>query len=238
VAIKIQKLHYALRNKTNHSASEYLKKLTVAQVDYYLNEAIDTVLEAYYPKAEVNQEIREQLRPLEIKNRELPFTENSDHVIAKYPSDYYRRLRQYVIATNKCCEAQERNLIVRIVQSDDLSEILKSPNWQPSWDFEETVADESHEGLHIYKGDFDIKKVFIDYYRKPLRVAAPSLEKGGTYIDESGDTISQNQDFEIDSTFLWRAVVDVAALLVVRDYSRVENFQTQLQTILFKTRYE
>lgn len=234
--IAATKFHYAFKQKANHSSSDYLKSMDVAQIDFYVNEAIDVVISSLIPKAEIDSEIREHLRLLEIKNKSLTFDRKDGYIVAPYPEDYFKRLRQWVIATNEYCGDQKRTLIVRIIQSDDLSEILKSPNWNPSWDFEETVGDESKDGLHIWEEGFKIETVLIDYYKKPEGIAAPSLEKCGFYINESGITVSQDKNFELDSTFLWRTIVDVAVLMAERDTSEVRDYQTQLQIILFKAK--
>lgn len=233
--VSAKKLHYAFINKANHSNSEYLRKLSAAQRDILLNEAKDLIFEHLVKAPEISPEVRNHLRQIERKSVDIPCTmvPGKKYAIAKLPTDYYRTLRQYVVAGKGGCE--DRELTVRVMQTDKLTESLSSPYWEPSFEYEETLADEGEEGMYIWhNNEFLIKKLVIDYYRKVRDIACPSLEPSGSYINHDGILVTQDVDFEIDSTYLWRMIVDVAVLIAKRDNDDVTNFQSQLNTIIFK----
>lgn len=235
MAVSIRKIHGAFINKANHSNSEYLRKLSAAQRDMLLNEAKDAVIESLIKAPEINPEVRNHLRQIERKNVCVQCSQPSGqkYVIAQYPTDHLQSLRQVALAHREGCG--DRELIVRILQTDKLSESLKSPHWEPSFEYEETIADEGENGLYIWHNNkFSVKEVCFDYYRKVKDMACPSLEASGTYRDFDGNTVSADVDFEIDSTYLWRTIVDVATLLGKRDNDDITNYQSQLQTIIFK----
>ena len=231
MAITCNRLHYSFTNKANHSNNEYLKSLNVAQIDMYLQEAQDLVFEKLVKVPEIDPEIRNHLRQLEKKNICIPCQERDGYVVMPYPADFYRRLRQVAIARREGCN--ERELIIHILQSDKISESLKSPYWKPSYEYEETVGDDGEEGLYVWhNGEFEINRVCIDYIRKPEYPRCPSL--AGGYKDVDGNFVTTDVGFELDATYIWRMVVDVAVLLAKRDVDDVTNFNSQLNTIIFK----
>jgi len=229
--IAATKLQYETRKKINRINSDFAQAITVADLDSYLNEAKDALFENYAALAETNTTIRNHLRQLEVKKVCLPCTKQ-DKKCCKitYPEGFYRLLSQ----TTKACKGDcgERDLVTHIIQSNELSTSLKDPFWSPSWDYEETLADEAGDGLYVYHQDFDIKEVCIDYLRKPKDIATPSLTKKGSYRNAEGQTVATDQPLELDATFLWRKVVDIAALMVERDMSELTDYQSQLQKIM------
>lgn len=233
MAIDCKKLHYAFLQKANHSNSQYLKQLSEAQRDMYFNEALELIFETLVKVPEIDSEVRNHIRTLEKKGVCLDCEDRGNYCVAKYPEDFYRRLRQTALATKEGCG--ERELLIHVIQSDKLTEALKSPHWSPSYDYEETVGDDGEDGLYVWhNGKFTINKVCLDYIRKPKQVACPQMPGCEKYITLDGTVLTQNSDFEIDSTYMWRMVVDVAVLLAKRDVDDITNFQTQLNTIIFK----
>lgn len=230
--IRCEKLHFAFLQKANHSNSEYLKSLSAAKRDILLNEAKDIVFESLVKVPEIDPEVRNHLRQIEKKNICVPCTNKGQYVVAEYPADFYRRLRQTAKVTRKGCG--ERELLIHVLQSDKLTESLKSPYWSPSYEYEETIGDDGEEGFYVWhNGQFEVKQVCFDYIRKIANIACPSLEDCGSYIDDEGNTVNTDSAFEIDATYFWRKVVDVAVLLAKRNVDDVTNYQTQLQAILF-----
>lgn len=231
--IACEKFHYSFLQKANHSNASYLKQLSVAQRDFYFNEALEQIFENLVKVPEIDSTIRNHLRQLERKNVCLSVENRDGYVVVKYPNDFYRRLRQVAIARKADCG--ERELLIHIVSSDKLTETLKSPNLKPSFEYEETIGDDGEDGLYVWhNGEFEITKVCLDYIRKPKPILCPNLPGCEGYIDLMGQSITTNSDFEIDSTYLWRMIVDVAVLAAKRDHGDISNYQTQLQSIIFK----
>lgn len=85
----------------------------------------------------------------------------------------------------------------------------------------------------MYKdSSFDLGELTIDYLKRLPDVAAPSLTKTGSYVNSEGDTLTEDRDLIISSTNLWRKIVDVATLIIQRDVSDVQGFQSQINKIL------
>ncbi len=215
---------------------DYGKNLSVQEIDGFINESKDIVLENFAVRPEFNTLVRNHLRQLEKKNvcLECKTTKNKNYCVMEFPEDFYSLLRQVALAKSSECDEAPRELLIHIVQSNKLTEVLKSPNWKPSFEWEETIADEGDEGLLVWhNGEFDIEEVSIDYLKMLPNVYAPSLlADGQEYHNEDGEEVAEDKDLEIDSTFLWRKFVDVALLIAQRDLSDYGEFQTQLNKIL------
>lgn len=230
--IKVNRLHNSTRSYIRRYNRELGKKVYVKDIDDALNEAIDLIFENYAAKFENNKTIRNHLRQLERKSITLPVTSKAkDHVFVEYPEDLYMLTRQTCWAS--LGEFTDR-LTVRKVQSDDLSESLVDPNWKPSFEWRETICDEAGNGLYVYhNGEFEIDSIEVDYLKKPDHVAAPSLvQPDNYYIDETGTKVKEDCDFEIDSTFIWRKVANVAALIILRNLGEIQDYQTQLNKMI------
>lgn len=233
MAIKATQLHYDFLRKLNRINSASGRYVSVAERDSYLTEALYIYFENRAALAEVNPLVRNDLRQFETKKHCVSCNDvDNKCCFAQYPDNFYRLLRTVTIADCDECDEQ-RELITRTIQSDDLSESLASPFWKPSYEYEETFADEARDGLYVYhNGDFNVQNVCIDFLRKPNPIAAPSLAENGSYVDPTGATISTDSDLELDSTFAWRKIVDVAVLIAARDLSDFPEFESQLQKIL------
>lgn len=240
MAIAATTLQYEVRKKINRINSNFSKSIGVADLDAYLNEAKDKVFENYAALAETNTTIRNHLRQLEEKKVCLECTSVDERCCKiDYPENFYMLLNQQVKAAREGCE--ERILTTYIVQSNEVDRTYKDTHRCPSWQWCETIADEAGDSLYIYlakdtdkdqcKG-FDVKEVCIDYLRKPKDICTPSLTKSKKYIKSDGVEVSEDCDLEMDSTFLWRKIVDVAALLYHRSVAEVNDYQTQLNEIL------
>lgn len=232
MSIKVIKLHYEVKRKLNRINTSYSSNLSVVDLDSALNEAKDIVYENYAAILEKNTTIRNHMRELEVKGKALlPVAKFENYSAYRIPLDCYRLMRQVVVATRELCDS--RSLIVRMRQTDDVSEILVDPYRKPSFDYEETIADEAGSDVIVYKdSSFDLGELTIDYLKRLPDVAAPSLTKTGSYVNSEGDTLTEDRDLIISSTNLWRKIVDVATLIIQRDVSDVQGFQSQINKIL------
>jgi hypothetical protein len=232
--IKSTQLSYEYGKQLNRVNSDFNKAIAVVDRDSYLNHAINILQENYSVIIEVNPSVRDHFRQIELKNIPLVITETKpDHVIAAIPSNYYRRVRLQAVGSKPSCG--DKDLRVNIIQSDDLSEALYNPHWKPSFNWEETFADEGVGGFYVYRDNFDIKSVTLDYIRKIPEIATPSLLSCDPkcYVNSSGESICDDQDFLIDSTYVWRKVVNLAVLLTLRDLGQIDDYQTKQNEILF-----
>ena len=234
--ISVEKLINDFYRKQNAVNSSKSKHYNIVDVIGFLNEAYQIWYENKVFSAETNERVRNDLRLFEIKKLELE-CERVDENCCKitYPANFYQRLNQIAIACNEeCCPGVEKTIVIRIVQSDDLQDARRNPFRQSDFKWEQLIAEEAGDGMYIYHDcSMDIRKVYIDYYRKPEMVEAGHLvECAGGYLKYDGEFINFKKDFEVDSTFADRQVSDIASIIASRDSGDYKDYQTKLQQIL------
>lgn len=229
LATKIQEEYRRHLNRVNAS---YDQRIGIIDADGFINEGIDIVFENFAYKFETNTTLRNHLRQLEVKGLKRDVIKrDKDSSIIEYPEDLYMLTRQYVKACKDGCDT-EKVLNLYIIQSSDLTNSLKDPNWKPSFEWEQALAEDAGNNLIIYHNcEFNIKTVEIDYLKKPIHIATPSLLKTVPYVKD-GKTITKNIDFEVDSTFFWRKAVRVAVLNTKIALGNRVDYETELQAIL------
>lgn len=236
MGVSSKKLVYDYRRKLNSLNSGRNRDIDLVDAIAALNEAQEIWYENRVFVAQTNQKVRNDLRVWKRDKVKLECSPYKDGCcIAKYPDDLYHRLNQVAIASNDCCPGMSKEIIPRIIQSDDLYEAIHNPFRKADYFFEQLNAIETVDGLLIYHNNkAEVKEVYIDYYAKPKEIHAPSLEdcEGEKYYDYCGRVITKDQDFESDNTFAANDVVDIAVLKTSRDVSDVQGFQTQLNLIL------
>jgi len=223
------------RRRVNRKNTGFSYKPSTADIDSYIEEACHIWQKAKTRKAEVDSEERNDLRQLEIKNKELDLTVLDKKVAAKIPKDYYGSLSYGVYASKEGCDC-EKKLVTHIVQSDDLAESLEDPFRKPSFEYGEILVDEAGDSLIFYtNGEFKLTKVTANYYRKIIPPKCPSKVEGKKYyIDASGSKIDTDIDFEIDSTYILTDMIDIAVWVYLRDISDNNEADTQLKKIQSK----
>lgn len=230
--IKAVTLQAEYRRSLNRINSGYGKRFSVIDGDGFLNEAIDIVFENIAQKFETNTLSRNHLRQLEVKNQKASCTKVDDNICKiTYPDNLYMLTRQWIIACKDGCDI-DRTLELFIIQSSDITKTLKDPQWKPSFQWEEALAEEAGDDLYIYHNcDFNVKEVGYSYLRKPNHIATPSLADCD-YINEKGETITSDVDFELDSTFFWRKVVQIAVLNSLLAIGEAQDYQLRLNNIM------
>lgn len=231
--IKAKVLQEDFRRHLNRKNSEYSKSISVADGDQYLNEAIDFIFENLIVKFEVNDLVRNHLSQLKVVNKSLEVKVVNDEIVsAKYPDDLYRVARRWVNFSKIGCN-RSKELGLPILQSSDINKTLRDPLYKPSWEWERLYANEQDRSLIIYKSkDSTIDSVLIDYIKKPNHIATPSLTASGMYVNSSGESVTTDVDFEIDSTFVWRRVSRLAAINALLDIGDINDYQAQIQELL------
>lgn len=236
MGVSAKKLCYDFRRKFNSINSGRNQDVALVDIIAYLNEAQEIWFEHRAYVAQTDQKVRNDLRVFKKDKVELACRDyEKGCCFARYPKELFKRLNQIALTRNECCEGIEKEIIPRILQSDDLHEARHNPYRRADYFFEQLSAIETKSGLVVYHdGAMDVLGVYIDYYRRPKEIHAPSLEKcnDGAYYDYCGRVIKRDQDFEVDDTYAANDVVDIAVLKASRDVSDPEGFSTQLQAIL------
>lgn len=238
MAISATKLHAEFRRRVNRGDTSKNNDFSVLVIDSYLNEAQDIFYTNRLSVLETNPQVREDLRKAEVKQYcdKCKFYSKDNRIcLVQLPKDYYRRIKQTLVAS---CDdernCQDKELIIRIAQNDDISEILKDPFQKPSFEYERAWGDEGEDGLYIYHNNaYKVQKVCINYYKILPRIAAPSLvDPDGYYINGDGNKVEIDQGYLLDTTDSWLKVVDIAALIAARDAGNMQDYQSELQKIL------
>lgn len=227
--IPVQDLHYAIKQSGNHTDAEYFTNLFATQIDYYLNKGIHWVVGNLVKDAEKEDSVTQDLIQLTIRDKKLSAKAKGNFYTATLPEDLLKPLAIRVIASKKGCSPRE--FIVRRFTSDKIFRALKNANIKRFWDFEETVAIQSAEGLKVYRQPDVTYEIFFDYIRKPKDVKCPSCDQERPYIEPNGDIVTEDQHFEIDSTYLWREIVARAQLDIRNDMGRIQDYQTQRDSL-------
>lgn len=235
--IKATRLHDTFRRSINRINSKYLKSVSVVDVDGFLTDAYFTIYENLAVKSEVNGTMEDKIRQKLVRNAAFKIKKNKQYVKITYPDNLYKVIRRNAIGYRDGCLVRDINPIS--TQSTDLNRSLSSPFWEPSFEWEETLAIQDSDGLIVYtNGDFDVKEVILDYYTKPLPIKCPSLVDDdcygvskGSYVDSSNNEVTADSDFELDSTNLWIKVAKLAAINALRSIGDVNDYRTALEEL-------
>lgn len=230
--IKVKKLHAEIKRRMNRVFSDYDRALTVVDIDAYINQAKEILLENYSAIVEKNRTLGDKLKSLEIKNKQLEkLSTNSKSTIFKLPSDHYTTLNRYCKAKSYECELED-SLFVNDIQTHKIEESLRDVNVQPSFNWRETFSNEDSQGLHIYHGDImNITEAYIDYLKWIPDVAYYSGVANGLYISQDGETITEDKHLMIDNPIVWRKIIDIVEYQIEKDLNG--NPKLPMETILF-----
>lgn len=243
--IRVQKLHYEINRQLNRVHGDWKAHISVVDIDGYINQAKEIILENYNAIVERNKTISNRLRSLEIRNQKLEkISDNDRSTVFKFPDNFYSSLNKRAKGTIKYLPNSSENelsfqasecpiddIFVHDVQTHKIEESLRDPKWRPDFNWRETFSNEDSQGIHVYHGNkLSIKELYIDYIRWIPDVANVS-DAYGTYISADGETPSGDKHLMIDDPLLWRKFTDVAVFLIKRDFD--DNYQDNIQTILF-----
>jgi len=235
VGVSSKKLVYDFHRKYHAILSGKNVEIALVDIIAYLNEAQEIWFENRVHIAQTNQKVRNDLRVFKKDKVKLSCKKLDDNCcLAEYPRDFYHRLNQLAVTSKDCCP-KTKEIIPRILHSDDLHEVRRNPYRRTNFFFEQLNGIETNMGLIIYHdNELEVKNIVIDYYRKPKEIHAPSHElcpSPGYYMYD-GRLINKDQDFEVDATYVNNLITDLAVLLASRDVSEIQGFQTQIQKML------
>lgn len=227
----VNRLHYDFIQEANRTDSQYLKRMSAVQRDFFLNKAKDNLVQYYAELVEANDIVRQYLREIVVRDRALKGSSGKERYVATFPADMLKPIKLYAVASKKGCP-DKRRLLVRRLSSDKIERALKNPHATRFWDFEETFGLESDKGFEIYQGDTIIESVVLDYVRKVKDVAGPEFENAERYIDPQGKPVAGNVDLELTHPDLVAKIVSLAVLFAHRSQGNMTDFQSRYQTIV------
>jgi hypothetical protein len=230
--IKATELQEELSIRLNRSDRGYSNVLTVKERDLALTEAYHLYYDTLVKYAELDNRFRNLLRQMEYKGYKanIKIEPEKNFYLVTLPKDYYSKSRMVCIAEKESCG--EKELIVRPIASNKISEAMLDPYMKPSFEYEETFADEFKDGFALYFKDFKVKEVIIDYFIKPDKIQTPSLEEEGFYYDFEGSKVEVDKGIPLTSTIQKIQIVDIAALIILRNKGDITDYQSQLNKII------
>lgn len=231
--IPTKRLLVEFDRKFDRFSSQKSTKLSLVQKLNILNEAQMILYGKRADLVEVNDKISRSLIPFEIKEKKLKIIERTkDYVVAAYPDNFYKRLRQRVLASKECCSVKEKVIPISIERSDKLDNILKDSFYQPSYSWEIIIGNDGSKGLYIWhNNDCEIKEVIIDYLRRPDELHDPSMDSQGQYEDWNGIIRKKAVNCEFSQNFDHIKIVDIAVLLARADMGDIRDLQTSISAI-------
>lgn len=139
---------------------------------------------------------------------------HQDHIDFQLPSDYFSLASSFSEATRGKCNKRLTNWKAK---PHDIPVLLKDENNNPSFDFEETPLSIAGNKAKVYFSDFNIKKVYINYYRFPKNIDV----EGYINVDGSQSTTVDPElnDLAVDE------ILNRCAIEIMRDNKNQEGFQ-------------
>ncbi len=108
----------------------------------------------------------DDLRVLEEKDYSIDVVSFKDGYKAEFPSNYIHLISDRSVVVTECGDKEFEN---RVIKSEKLRPVL-GDSWTKTVP-NSPVSNESGNFLYVYTDNFTIKKVYIDYIRKPRKVS-------------------------------------------------------------------
>lgn len=139
-----------------------------------------------------NEDAIRLMAPYLILNEQLDEVDSSDNSTTfSLPEDYFEFSNLLIRATNKSCKDQQ--ILAHEVKSENIHQYLSDVNLKPSFLYRETFYLLSSEGITVFKDDFKISEVLLNYYRKIGDVDFKGyLKEDGTESTDIDTDISDN----------------------------------------------
>jgi hypothetical protein len=135
--------------------------------------------------------------------------------VFELPKDYFSYVSSYSIASKGECKNVK--LFNWDTKPKNINIVLQDEDNNPSFDWRETNVDLSSYGLEIYKTDFSVDEVYLDYYREPIDIDIEGYQR----LDGK---MSTNIESDLDNSNI-EEILDMCAIEAQRNYENVEQFQ-------------
>jgi hypothetical protein len=153
----------------------------------------------------------EDLQKLQVSYEKLSLTEAPGDLLHSYSvpftsmvNDMIIPINAYVLATKGNCKNRMLD-VINFMKHSDIRILLKSPHYQPSFKYQETLGDISASTISVYsdsQNTFTITDLFISYLRYPKKIDVAG------YVHLNG-TPSTTEDCELES-YLQDELLDIA----------------------------
>jgi hypothetical protein len=158
----------------------------------------------------------QDLADVQVKYAPLTKTKDADrYSVFTLPTNFFN----YVSAYAKCSNEDCSDVVVGCYPFKPKNEnmLLEDANWQPSLEYEETVVDLSGNSIYVYRKDFNIDEVFLNYYREVGKIDVSGYRKlDGT---ESTDIHPDISDVYVDE------ILNRCAREIITRYENPDGYQ-------------
>lgn len=149
-----------------------------------------------------------------------PYIQSPSNIQKEYvefplPEKWFASADTYVEADKESCKNVRINSYQ--VRSINVPKMLADEATIPSFEFQETFYTVEHDVIKVYKSDFEIKKLYMNYYEEPTNV---SIEGGvnfdGTFMIDVNPTLP---DIFVDQ------IISEAATEYMRNWENSQGVQ-------------
>lgn len=209
--MKIEEAYLKFIQKVNKNYTNDNIAVDKGRFVFIVNEVSNKFVEWIYEKG--NEDDIRDIQQLLVKDKQLKLKGKLlNHQDFTLPENYFNFSNIQVYASTKSCKNQK--LTTWEVKNANLEELLVDNDNKPSFKFRETFYDIANNSVNIYVDGFDISKVYLSYYRYPIKIDIEG------YIKLDG-TPSTNIDPEFDDRIVDRILTAAAKEFDIND----ENLQ-------------
>ena len=152
----------------------------------------------------------------------LPSNQSTYYTEFDLPENFFDYIRSYALCSNTNC----KNVPVDIfeIKPENVTYYLRDEFNKPSIEYQETFRILANGKVQVYKLGFDVDKVYLTYYRYPVKVDMI----GYTRLDQ---TLSTDINPELDEYYL-HEIIDLCVLETQRQIENGEGFQLSKDRII------
>lgn len=165
-----------------------------------------------------NEDDIRYLQKLVVYSKDISKNRSIDNQISDLfflPSDYFDFINVSGVFSRGECSASDFNLWE--AKNENVNELLADEFNKPSYDYRDAFYTIGEEGIRVYKGDFNVDKLFLSYYRYPNPVDISGYIK-------SDNSSSTDIDPELDDK-----LVDIILNMVEKQFALNESEYNRYQ---------
>nr|DAY19011.1 MAG TPA: hypothetical protein [Caudoviricetes sp.] len=165
-----------------------------------------------------NEDDIRYLQKLVVYSKDISKNRSIDNQISdlfSLPSDYFDFINVSGVFSRGECSASDFNLWE--AKNENVNELLADEFNKPSYDYRDAFYTIGEEGVRVYKGDFNVDKLFLSYYRYPNPVDISGYIK-------SDNSSSTDIDPELDDK-----LVDIILNMVEKQFALNESEYNRYQ---------
>lgn len=231
--IPTQRLLYKIDLKLNKVASGNHQDIPLPDKILILNEAQIRLLKK---KVNINNLYQSgfdsfRSRYQDLQNLVVPYetvvptktTEVYPSYSTKVKDNFYLPVDIIAIASKDSCKERIIN-VPRLVKHSDLSTLMNNSHFNPSFDFQETLAVMSSDNIIVYSGDFAIDELKISYLRYPQKI---DFEGYNNFDGTPSTTVDCELPDQLEDELVALAVTELAFIIGNSDLAQSQQFMSK-----------